>query len=68
MMNISDLSLDELRELVNGLVDDRLRELLGNPDLGLSLDESVRARLRESLASAERVTGHEAAEKLGLRW
>ena len=68
MMNISDLSHDELRELVNGLVDDRLRELLGNPDLGLPLDESVRARLRESLASAERVTGHEAAEKLGLRW
>ena len=28
-MNISDLTLDELKELVKGIVDDRLRELLG---------------------------------------
>ena len=67
-MKISDLSLDELKELVNGIVDDRLRELLGNPDLGLPLEESVRARLKESLASSERVSGDEVAEKLGLRW
>ena len=67
-MKISDLSLDELKELVNGVVDDRLRELLGNPDLGLSLAESVRARLRESLASSERISGDEVAETLGLRW
>ncbi len=68
MMKISDLSLDELKELVNGIVDDRLRGLLGNPDLGLPLEESVRARLRESLASTERVTGDEVADKHGLRW
>ncbi len=67
-MKISDLSLDELKELVNGVVDDRLRELLGNPDLGLSLSESVRTRLRESLASSERISGDEVAETLGLRW
>ena len=67
-MKISDLSLDELKELVNGDVDDRLRELLGNPDLGLSLAESVRTRLRESLASSERISGDEVAETLGLRW
>ncbi len=67
-MNLSDLSLAELKQLVNGLVDDRLCELLGNPDLGLPLDEGVRARLKESLASGERVTGEEVAEQLGLRW
>ena len=67
-MNISDLTLDELRELVKGIVDDRLRELLGDPDLGLDLGEAVRARLKASLASTARITGDEVAEKLGLKW
>ena len=35
-MKISDLSLDELKELVNGVVDDRLRELLVSRELGPS--------------------------------
>jgi hypothetical protein len=67
-MNISDLSLEELKVLVNGIVDDRLRELLGDPDLGMQLGEAVRARLKQSLASTERLTGEDIAEKLGLRW
>ncbi len=68
MMNLSDLSLKDFKELVNGMVDDRLCELLGDPDLGLPLDETVRARLKQSLASSERVTGDDIAEKLGLHW
>ncbi len=67
-MNLTDLSLKEFKELVNGMVDDRLRELLGDPDLGLTLGETVRARLKQSLLSSERVSGEEVAEKLGLRW
>jgi len=59
---------DELRELVKGLVDDRLRELLGDPDLGMELGEASRARLKASLAAGARITGDEVAEKLGLRW
>ena len=67
-MNLSDLSLKEFKELVNGIVDDRLREVLGDPDLGLTLGETVRARLKQSLLSSERVSGEGVAEKLGLRW
>ena len=67
-MRLSDLTLEELKELVKGLVDDRLRELLGDPDLGMEMGEAVRARLKQSLASSARVTGEEVAEKLGLRW
>ena len=67
-MKISDLTLNELKELVKGIVDDRLRELLGDPDLGMELGDAVRARLKASLASTERITGDEAAEKLGLKW
>lgn len=67
-MKISDLSLDELKELVKGLVDDRLRDLLGDPDLGLQLSDAIRTRLKNSLASTTRVTGDEIADQLGLRW
>jgi len=67
-MKFSDLTLEELRELIKGIVDDRLRELLGDPDLGMELGETIRARLKQSLASSARITGEEMAEKLGLRW
>ncbi|MBA2251399.1 MAG: hypothetical protein H0W13_01645 [Nitrospirales bacterium] len=67
-MKISDLSLDELKELVKGLVDDRIRDLLGDPDLGLQLSDAMRTRLKNSLASETRVTGDEMADQLGLRW
>ena len=67
-MNFSELSQKDFKALVNGIVDDWLCELLGDPDLGLPLDETVRARLKESLASSERVTGDDIAETLGLRW
>ncbi|OLB81507.1 MAG: hypothetical protein AUH96_00315 [Nitrospirae bacterium 13_2_20CM_2_61_4] len=67
-MKLSDLTLEELKALVKGIVDDRLRELLGDPDLGMEMGEAIRARLKESLASSARLTGEDVAEKLGLRW
>ncbi|MCE3224034.1 MAG: hypothetical protein K0S58_2214 [Nitrospira sp.] len=67
-ITVSNLSLAELKNLVEGIVDDRLRTLLGDPDLGAPIGESVRDRLKQSLASTERLTGDEVADKLGLRW
>lgn len=67
-MDLSALSPEQLKELVRGLVDDRLRELIGDPDLGLQLGEAIRARLKSSLEDNERLSGEEIAEKLGLRW
>lgn len=68
VMDVSQLTPEQLKELVRGLVDDRLRELLGDPDLGLQLGEGLRARLKESLASTQRLSGEEIADQLGLRW
>ena len=65
---ISNLSLAELKNLVEGIVDDRLRALLGDPDLGTQLDKSIRDRLKRSIASRERITGDKVADKLALRW
>ena len=67
-MDLSSLTPEQLKELVRGLVDDRLRELMGDPDLGLPLGEALRARLKQSLTSTERISGDEIAEKLGLTW
>jgi len=67
-MELSSLSFEQFKQLVRGLVDDRLRELIGDPDLGLELGETLRARLQASLAKADRLSGEELADKLGLRW
>jgi len=67
-MDLSQLTPEQLKELVRGLVDDRLRELVGDPDLGLQLGEALRTRLKNSLVSTERISGDEVAEKLGLNW
>jgi hypothetical protein len=67
-MDISRLSQEQFRKLLHGMIDDRLRELLGDPDLGLQLGDGLRTRLKESLSSKERLSGEDVAEQLGLRW
>lgn len=67
-MDLSQLSQDQFNALVRGIVDDRLRELLGDPDLGLQLGDSLRARLKESLSNNDRLSGEDVANRLGLRW
>ncbi|MCX5720559.1 MAG: hypothetical protein NT179_00825 [Nitrospirae bacterium] len=67
-MELSSLSPEQLKDLVRGIVDDRLRELLGDPDLGLQLDEDLRTRLKASLSNTERLSGEDIADQLGLRW
>jgi hypothetical protein len=67
-MDLSRLSQEQFKDLVQGIVDDRLRELLGDPDLGLQLGDGLRIRLKGSLSSTQRLSGEEIADQLGLRW
>jgi len=67
-MDLSQLSQTQFKELVRGIVDARLRELLGDPDLGLQLGDGLRARLKESLSNTGRLSGEDIAAQLGLRW
>ena len=53
-MKLSDLTLEELKALVKGIVDDRLRELLGNPDLGMEMGEAIRYHVM--LTTADRAS------------
>ena len=67
-MDLSQLSQEQFKELVRAIVDDRLRDLLGDPDLGFQLGDGLRARLKESLSNSERLSGEDIADQLGLRW
>lgn len=67
-MDLSQLSQEQFKELVRAIVDDRLRDLLGDPDLGFQLGDGPRARLKESLSNRERLSGKDIADQLGLRW
>ena len=66
-MDLSQLSQEQFKELVRAIVDDRLRDLLGDPDLGFQLGDGLRARLKESLSNRERLFGEDIADQLGLR-
>ena len=68
MLELSSLSPEQLKDLVRGIVDDRLREFLGDPDLGLQLGEGLRTKLKASLSTTERLSGEDLADQLGLRW
>jgi hypothetical protein len=67
-MDPFQFSEEQFTALVHGIVDDRLRELLGDPDLGLQLSDGLRTRLKKSLSSTERLSGDQIADQLGLHW
>ncbi len=51
---VSQMTVGELRDLVRSAVEDKIVELLGDPDEGLQLRDAVRRRLsRQKLAVAK---------------
>ena len=53
------MTAEELRELIEATIEQKLNELLGDPDEGLSMRQSLRHRLlaqKKSVSSGER--GH----------
>ena len=50
MSNEKELTVDELKELIEQTVERKLVELLGDPDEGLELREQVKAHLKRNLA------------------
>ncbi|MBZ5516476.1 MAG: hypothetical protein LAN62_16830 [Acidobacteriia bacterium] len=53
MASIQDLTIDQLKALIGEVVEEKLRELLGDPDDGLDLRPQVRERLLRTLAEAQ---------------
>ncbi len=67
---VAQMTKEELREMIEWVVEEKLVELLGDPDEGLELRESVRQRLlRQKRAVANGERGEplkEVLKKLGL--
>ena len=54
---IAQMTKEEFREMLDDLIEQKLMEILGDPDEGLKIRESVRERLirqRDEVAAGER--------------
>jgi hypothetical protein len=69
-MNVTELTIEQLKALIEDTVETKLQELMGDPDAGLELREEVKERLRRSLAAEKRGQKHismeEVVRRLGL--
>ena len=67
-----ELTVDELKQIIGEAVEQKLSEMLGDPDEGLELREEIKARLRRSLELEHRGTrgipAQEVAAQLGVEW
>ena len=52
-MKVKELSVEQLKALIQEAVEEKLQEVLGDPDQGLELKEDIKKRLKHSLAAVE---------------
>lgn len=71
-MQVKDLTVEELKLLIQETVAETLHTLLTDPDEGKSLKPEVKQQLLDSLkrtqAGEQGVSAEEVARKLGLTW
>lgn len=69
---VSDLSVDELRVLIQEVVRQTLKDVFRDPDDGLKLREDFRGELQASLnrsqADGNLLSAESVASQLGLEW
>jgi signal recognition particle GTPase len=71
-MKVKELTVEQFKDLVQEAVEEKLEEIIGDPDLGLELREEIKERLRSSLAARQRgekgIPTDEVAKRAGLNW
>jgi len=55
-MKVKDLTMEELKDYINEVAEEKLVELLGDPDWGLELKDEVKERLKQSLGGSKYMT------------
>jgi len=72
MQTVKDLSVEELRAVIGEVVEEKLREILSDPDAGLTLRPEIRERLRRDLQEpqeeGQNIPAAELAHRRGLDW
>ena len=64
---VADMTAMELRQLVSSVVEEKLIQLLGDPDEGLALRENVRKRLLRQKQAVSRGERGEPLEAVARR-
>jgi hypothetical protein len=71
-MKVKELTVEEFKILIQETIEQKLEEVIGDPDLGLELREEIKERLRSSLAAVQRgekgIPIEEVAKQVGLDW
>jgi len=71
-MKVKELTVEQFKDLVQEAIEEKLEEIIGDPDLGLEVREEIKERLRNSLAARQRgekgIPIEEVARRAGLDW
>jgi len=72
MQTVKDLSVEELRAVIGEVVEEKLREIFSDPDVGLALRPEIQERLRTDLQQVQEegqnIPAAELARRRGLDW
>ena len=72
MPTVKDLTIEELKAIIGEVVEEKLRELLTDPDAGLALRPEVQERLlrdlQEPQQDGENIPVADLARRRGLEW
>ena len=71
-MKVKELTVEQFKGLIQEAIEEKLEELIGDPDIGLELREDIKERLRSSLAARQGgekgIPVDEVARQAGLDW
>ena len=69
-MKVKELTVEQFKSLIQEAIEEKLEELISDPDIGLELREEIKERLRSSLAARQRgekgIPIEEVARQAGL--
>jgi hypothetical protein len=72
MQTVKDLSVEELKAIIGEVVEEKLCEILTDPDAGLTLRPEIRERLlrdlQEPQGDGQNIPVAEVARRRGLEW
>ena len=61
-------TLEQMKPFVDAMVEQKLIEILGDPDSSFRLSPEIKARLRKSYKPKELRSAENVAAELGLKW
>lgn len=71
-MKVKDLTVEQFKVLIQEAVEEKLEEVISDPDLRLELQEEIKERLRSSLAAMQGgekgIPIDQIARQAGLDW